>query len=241
MRLVVCKKVFIASIISLVFWPYLFWKYNGINLLCLGLIASILIIGTSFYCFKKGKLKSFILVLGVLFLGIFFGGKNRIDRLTILGRNELDWHYLNTKRSLYDNRIEALLLQNKYVEVIDKYNKNLFLLIDPNNYFFGLHPRELVGDNQNLMKFPFLAIIPFFVGVINIKKYKNRTWWVALSSSLIILLALLKNPDRYDFVLWFPLGLMIIYGLGIMARFKQARLLFGFYLIFCLMELIRVI
>jgi len=241
MRLVVQKKILIASIIALVFWPYLFWKYNGVSLLCYGLIASILVVSISYFCYKAGKLKRFIFVLGVLFFGIFFSSKNSIDRFTIFGRNELDIHYLNTKRSLYDNKVEALLLQNKYVETIDKYNKNFFLLIDPNDYFFALHPRELVGGNQNLMKFPFLAIIPFFVGIMSIKYYKNRTWWLTLTMSLIILLAFLKNPDRYDFVLWFPLGLMIVYGLSIIDRSKYSKLFFGSYLIFCMMELIRII
>ena len=62
---------------------------------------------------------------------------------------------------LYPNIPLARLFQNKAQIPTTKYESNLVALIDPNNYFFGFHPREVAGG-LNLVKFPFVSL-PFFI------------------------------------------------------------------------------
>src|SRR5512141_2062856 len=102
---------------------------------------------------------------------------------------------------LYPNVLLARTFQNKGRIYLNKFADNFFAITDPNNYFFGLHPRPIVPDNKNLFKFPFLGILFFGYGIFTIKKYKFRVPLAATFLFLIIILSTLKNFDGYDFVL----------------------------------------
>ena len=60
------------------------------------------------------------------------------------------------KTSPYPTVFLARVFQNKASIPITKFEHNLTALLDPNNYFFGYHPREIFGG-ANAVKFPFVA------------------------------------------------------------------------------------
>ena len=66
---------------------------------------------------------------------------------------------INAKRSVYGFDFFGRLFNNKATFVYNRFKANFFALTDLNNYFFGFHPREIVRENLNLDKFPFISII----------------------------------------------------------------------------------
>lgn len=112
---------------------------------------------------------------------------------------------------LYPTIIEARLFQNKGRIYLNKFTENFFALSDPNYYFFGLHPRPIVPDNKNLFKYPFVAIVFFFYGILEIGKFKYRKILLILSVFLLTSLSILKNFDGYDIILWFPVSSIIVH------------------------------
>ena len=113
---------------------------------------------------------------------------------------------------LYPNVITARIYQNKVKIITDKFNGNLFALIDPNNYFFAFHPREITQDNQNINKFPFITIIFFIIALFNIEKLKNKKFILITLLASVLSLSVLTNYDRNDFILWVPVSLLILSG-----------------------------
>lgn len=142
--------------------------------------------------------------------------------------------------NLYPNIPLARMFQNKANVVTNKFYSNFFALIDLNNYFFGFAPRQIV-DNQNLIKFPFLAIIPFLIAIFNLKRKNNDYFLIFIISTLIVLLSLLSNFDKYDFVLWIPISLIIYKGILRLNTYKHSGTFFVVYSIFALIELMRII
>lgn len=144
------------------------------------------------------------------------------------------------KTQLYDSIFLARLFHNKARIILDKFTNNSFALIDPNNYFFGFHPRQIVG-NQNLNKYPFLSIIFFAFGLYFIKDYKYKNFLFALLPSLTFSLSFLTIFDRNDFVLWAPITLLVLHGITLFSRkVKYAPLLFSLFFIFSITEFIRI-
>lgn len=120
------------------------------------------------------------------------------------------------KISLIPNRNLARVYENKTTIYQDKYKANLFVFLDPNNYFFSLHPREM-GDNQNLTKYPFLAIIPFLIGLYSIIKNPHKKWILGALLTTILTISFVNNPDRYDLFVYLPISLLCFYGLKKLA------------------------
>jgi len=146
------------------------------------------------------------------------------------------------KISLIPNRNLARIFKNRTSVYQDKYKSNLFITLDLNNYFFALHPQEL-GSNQNLIKFPYLAIIPFLLGLFYFWKNRDKAWIFQIFLVSILSVGLINNQDRFDLLLYVPISLICISGL------MKLKDLFGKYfwifsLIFIpisLIELIRLI
>lgn len=142
---------------------------------------------------------------------------------------------------LYPTPLFARVFQNKGRIYLNKFLDNFFALTDPNNYFFGLHPRPIVPNNKNLFKFPFIAIVFFLYGIFNIDKYKYKKVLFVSTMFLLALLSILNNFDGYDFVLWLPISLLIIYGIDTLHAknkklFNTNAILF---LIFAIPEIMR--
>ncbi len=143
--------------------------------------------------------------------------------------------------NLYPNVLSARIFQNKGRIYLNKFVNNFFALIDPNNYFFGFHPRPIVPDNKNIFKFPFIAIIFFFYGLYAFQKYKYRSRLMVFSFLMLLILSILKNFDGYDIVLWIPVSLVIIHGVNTMER-KNRKIFTAVaitFIIFAIPEIIR--
>lgn len=116
------------------------------------------------------------------------------------------------KISLIPSRNLARVFENKTTVSQEKFKANTFLFLDPNNYFFSLHPRE-IGDNQNLVKYPYLAIIPFLLGLYYILENIHKRWLITIFIAAIVSLGFINNPDRYDLLLYLPISMLCFYGL----------------------------
>lgn len=137
---------------------------------------------------------------------------------------------------LYKTVFMARAFHGKARISLDKFNDNFFALIDPNNYFFGFAPRQIVG-NQNLQKFPFASIFFFSWGLWNFDKIRKRKLIAVSLAFGIFGLSLLANFDKYDFVLWFPLSAILINGVNLWPR--KYNFFFLAFIIFTVPELIR--
>jgi len=115
-----------------------------------------------------------------------------------------------TKTGAYSDHLFGRVFNNKASIVITSFEKNLTALIDPNNYFFGFHPREMLAGYLNLVKFPFVTIPIFIYGFINLKKHKWSLRSAQFLLLCILLLSLLNNFERLDFILYFPLVIILI-------------------------------
>lgn len=118
---------------------------------------------------------------------------------------------INTKRSLYPNDFVGRFFNNKATFVWGRFKANFFALTDPNNYFFGFHPREIVRENLNLDKFPFISIIFLLYGLYRLNLLKRGRGLLLLFVVLACLLSL-ANFDKLDFILYPVLAVFIIHG-----------------------------
>jgi hypothetical protein len=141
---------------------------------------------------------------------------------------------------LYPTPLFARVFQNKPRIYLNKYADNFFVLIDPNNYFFALHPKPLPG-NLNLFKYPFVDIVFFVIGLIFLKesKHKKIITWLLIPSVLI--LSCLTKFEGFDFILWIPISLIIINGVNVLES-KNKKLftaLSAVFILFAIPEIIR--
>ena len=118
---------------------------------------------------------------------------------------------INAKRSVYENDFLGRLFNNKATFVYNRFKANFFALTDLNNYFFGFHPREIVRENLNLDKFPFISIIFLLYGLYRLNLLKRGRGLLLLFVVLACLLSL-ANFDKVDFILYPVLAVFIIHG-----------------------------
>lgn len=144
------------------------------------------------------------------------------------------------KTYLYPNVLLARIFQNKIQIPVTKFESNLTALLDPNNYFFGFHPREL-GNNLNMVKFPFISLPVFAYALFHfrsLKRYKQLAIFLIFS---LLSLSLLITFDRFDFILYFPLALIFLSGMRLLEKrhplFSATYFLFS--LPFSLIEVLR--
>lgn len=140
--------------------------------------------------------------------------------------------------NLYPNPFLARMFQNKARIYLEKFTQNLFALSDPNNYFFRFHPREIIVSNQNLEKYPFLAIFFFLFGIFSLKKSPNKNFIVASFVAGLLSLSFLTLFDRNDFILWLPISLTVITGINELSS-KKNKYVYGFFAIYILFALIQ--
>ncbi|MCJ7805579.1 hypothetical protein MUP46_02955 [Patescibacteria group bacterium] len=141
--------------------------------------------------------------------------------------------------TLYPNPISARMFQNKAKIYYDKFISNLFALTDPNNYFFGFHPREITVTNQNLDKYPFLEVVFALIGIFVLGKSRNKEFIITSFVSLIISLSVLNSFDRNDFILWLPISLLLVEGIKYFFGLRNKNVVYIFstvFILFCLIQ-----
>ena len=169
---------------------------------------------------------------------------NRVSlRNTVFVVSPLDYDTLIKSIGLFKSRSLARLEHNRITPIISRYSLNFFSLIDPNNYFFGFHPRENVIPNQNLVKFPPLSIIFFLTGLYLWSNLPHRRLVLGLSLVSILMLSTLNIFDGFDLILYLPLAQIIRHGLLEFSR-KKSFLVTPILLLFCFVstiDLIRIV
>lgn len=140
-------------------------------------------------------------------------------RFSILAPDDQAPLIINNKRSAYDNDLLGRLFNNKATFVLGRFKANFFALTDPNNYFFGFHPRELIRENLNIEKFPFISVIFLLYALYRANALKNAKLWLILFFLLVIFLSL-ANFDKVDFVLYPILSIFMVHGIREMNKKK---------------------
>lgn len=136
--------------------------------------------------------------------------------------------------NLYPNIFLARLFQNKALVVTNKYFDNFFDFIDPNYYFFGSHPREVV-NGQNYTRLPLFAIFPILWFLLWSRGHHKKIILSVLTFSILIF-SFFTNHHVYDFVLW-PIFLYMIYigTLDILKKYRRVGTSF------CLLLLVEIL
>lgn len=163
-------------------------------------------------------MKQLLLILAVLTLLIWpinYFKTNpglRITPQTIFAPDYQGRQLILRNINLYPSVWLARMFQNKAIVISNKYFENLFEIIDPNYYFFGSHPREVVGG-QNYTRLPLLALFPILWFLFR-SKYSKKKTFLLFFTFLILVLSLFTNHYIYDFVLWIFFLPMIYVGLS---------------------------
>lgn len=147
------------------------------------------------------------------------------DKKTIfypISENER-WNF--EKKLALDTSFFKKFYYNKATIFKDRYLKNLGVMIDLNNYFFIMHPREDVAGVDYRFKYPFITII-FLVLAIKktIQDRKMRKFWWILCGGILIL-SFLKQVDGWDIVLYLPITYLLIIGAKELNKNKYSWLI----------------
>ncbi len=194
-----------------------------------------------FLNFKKIKLVPLLLYIAMLII-LAFKLWGPFYSSSIFIKDPLALDSLSKKITLIPSRNLARIFENKTTPYQEKYMANIFISLDLNNYFFALHPQE-VGGNQNLNKYPFLAIIFFLVGLFSIPDEKSKTWLYSIFLSSVLSLAFLSNQDKLDLIMYLPISLLIYNGLNKIKKnsYSQYLLFLLVYIPFTLFDFIRLL
>lgn len=114
---------------------------------------------------------------------------------------------INTIRGWHQTKLEKTLAKiawNRPALALDKLVKNLNLLLDPNFYFFGEHPRERLQPKAR-EKLPFIYLPLLILGLWQVKK------WFFVFFSFVFLFALL---DLTNNLVGLILSAMLLYPIS---------------------------
>lgn len=186
----------------------------------------------------RQRIKIIVLLLSLLLIPLFF---KSFAGQTIFRIDQEAQQKVIGKTYLYPHPLIARIYQNKLRVVIDRLTDNFFALTDPNNYFFGFHPREIIVENQNLKKFSFVGLIFPFFGLYHFLKLEEKRFVIVLGIASLVSLSLLTNFDRADIILWIPLGMLFVHGINMVyKKTKIKTLILIFYFFFAFQELLRI-
>jgi hypothetical protein len=205
------------AFLSLIFIPFISSK-----LLLLPLFFLLFII------ILEKKKYIFFIILTVILAILFW---HNFAAQTVFQTDYEKYQEVIRNTQLYNSPLLARTFHNKFRVMTDKFTENLFALSDPNNYFFGFHPREISLRNQNLLKFPFLSIAFFIFALLNFRQLPQNKQLFALFLAGVLSLSLLIDYDRTDFILWPIVGTIVFSGMTIFQK-KYPKIFIYFYPIF---------
>lgn len=173
------------------------------------LILPIIFIGIELLINFKKEILTFFIASLVIFFWQYSSWRGQ----TVFNRDYEGEQLLIRNIHLYPNIPMARIFQNKPKLYLGKVTTNFFTLIDLNNYFFAGHPAPTTTPTQELYKYLWPLLIFLIIGIYHFKDIKNKNFVTISFISCIVTLSLLNNFDRNDFVLWFPVSLVIIHGI----------------------------
>lgn len=139
-----------------------------------------------------------VIWLGIAWVvAIFVSGL--LMRRNIFERGVLDLYQLNTSRGYVENPLLGRMSYNKATFYFRRYLNNFFSGTDPNYFFFGGHPREVPGGNND-QKISYWLLPLFLVGVY--EQLLNREYRIILLYALTLLLVSWFSVDS----LWWLLA-----------------------------------
>jgi len=142
------------------------------------------------------------------------------DKATIFypATEEETWNF-EKKLALDTSKIKKFYY-NKSTIIKDRYLKNFLVMMDLNNYFFGMHPREDVSGVAYRFKYPFEAILFFIMAIkATCKNKKYRKIWLIILIEIIIL-SFLKQIDGWDVILYFSITYLLVMGSKELNKYK---------------------
>lgn len=190
-------------------------KYYLIPLIFIGIYEKKLAILPLIFCgfeiitnFRKEAFSFFVIALS-----IFFWQFTSYKGQTVFNRDYEGEQLLIRNIHLYPNVLTARTFQNKPTLYLSKVSQNFFRITDLNNYFFAGHPAPTDKPTQELYKYYWPLIVFLILGIYHFNSIENKQFLLKLIITTILSLSLLNNYDRSDFVLWFPISLVIIHGI----------------------------
>ena len=183
---------------------------------------------------KKNLPFLFISILLILFFWKPFFGQTIFTHDYEAGQQALQ------KSQLYHSVPLARIFQNKLRIPLGKLSDNFFQIVDPNNYFFGFAPRQIILNDQDIENFPFLSLPFMLIGFYYIRKSKNKKFILSILIAIVVNLSTLKIYDRNDFILWIPLSAIILEGLNIFDEKINKKMKILYYLIFIVLTTIQI-
>ena len=186
----------------------------------------------------KSKSHVFYLIASLVALGFVFKG---FWGQTVFTHDYEARQGVIRDQELYPNPLLARTFHNKLRIYTDKVTSNSLAAADLNNYFFAFHPHQIVG-NQNLVKFPFWAIIPFLLGIYFLKDFRHRTFIIVSFLSGLFSLSSLSIFDRNDFILYVPTALILVHGLlSLNPKKGWVKIIFFLFAVVSVFEIARLI
>lgn len=135
--------------------------------------------------------------------------------------------------NLYPTPIFARLFQNKGTIITNKFLDSFFSLYDPNYYFFGSHPREVI-NGQNHNRLPMLCFIPIIWFIFKTKsKHKKKIF--ASFVFLTFFMSFFVNYFILDLLL-LPI-LLVLVTMGLLDLYNKYNILGSVLAICILVEL----
>lgn len=233
--------------VILLLCSYFLWKRKkewwGVPLIFVAIVSPklalfpLLLFAALLVTSKTRKTLLYIFFFCALFISAMFS-KEFIGQ-TVARITHDEQQALVQQTNLYDSIFVARVMHNKVRVVSDKVIDRFFALIDPNNYFFGFHPRQIQINNQNLQKYPFVAIIFFVAGFLGFSTLKEKKWVFICLFALLVNLSFLTVFDRNDAILMLPITLITLHGIDIVKEYKHAGVLFAIAALFSCVDLIR--
>lgn len=139
-------------------------------------------------------------------------------------RTQAELFSINTKLGL-DTNLVRKFYYNRTTVFKDRYINNVLILIDPNNYFYIMHPREGIPDIVNRFKYPFWAIIFLIPGIyITIKDKKYYKIWLLIVVEILIL-SIFNKIDGLDLILFLPISWLLYLGAKDFSKYKYSWIL----------------
>ncbi len=126
---------------------------------------------------------------------------------------------INAKRSVFSSDLFGRVMNNKVTFIYGRFKSNFFSLTDPNNYFFGFHPREIIRQNLNIEKFPFISLIFLLYAFYRFNQVRHGKFLLTLFFVAVVFLSL-ANFDKVDFVLYPILAIFMVHGIRAMSQEK---------------------
>jgi len=190
-------------------------KYYVAPILFIGIYEPKLLILPLIFCFIELVInfKKEVFSFFIISLVVFFWQFGEWRGQTVFNRDYEGEQLLIRNIHLYPNIPMARLFQNKPKLYLEKVSNNFFALTDLNNYFFAGHPAPTVISTQELYKFFWPFLIFLFVGIYHIKDFVNKKFLLTSFIASLTALSVLQVFDRNDFILWFPISLIIIHGI----------------------------